>query len=51
MGVSNDTHVVIYDNNEKFGMYSAGRVWWMFKVTSRYSGIIVEKASNLLAYM
>lgn len=32
MGIGNDTHVVIYDNNAKFGFYSAGRVWWMFKV-------------------
>ena len=34
MGVSNDTHVVLYDNNEKLGMYSVGRAWWMFKVSS-----------------
>ena len=32
MGISNDTHVVIYDNNAKFGFYSAGRAWWLFKV-------------------
>jgi thiosulfate/3-mercaptopyruvate sulfurtransferase len=32
LGISNDTHVVIYGNNEKFGFYSAGRDWWMFKV-------------------
>lgn len=32
MGVSNDTHVVLYDNNEKLGMYSVGRAWWMFKI-------------------
>ena len=32
MGIDNDTHVVVYDHNPKFGLYSAGRVWWMFKV-------------------
>lgn len=32
LGISNDTHIVVYDNNPKFGFYSAGRVWWMFKV-------------------
>ncbi len=32
MGISNETHVVIYDNHAKFGFYSAGRVWWIFKV-------------------
>ena len=36
MGISNDTHVVVYDNNSSFGMYSAGRVWWMFKVCHMY---------------
>ena len=32
LGISNDTHVVVYDNNAKFGFYSVGRDWWMFKV-------------------
>ena len=30
LGISNDSHVVIYDNNEQFGMFSAARVWWLF---------------------
>ena len=33
LGISNVTHVIIYDNNATTGMYSAGRVWWMFKVS------------------
>ena len=37
MGISNDTHVVIYDNNATFGFYSAGRPWWMFKVIGYYA--------------
>ncbi|XP_070580249.1 3-mercaptopyruvate sulfurtransferase-like [Ptychodera flava] len=31
LGVSNDSHVVVYDNNDKFGLFSAPRVWWMFR--------------------
>ena len=29
LGVSNDSHVVVYDT---VGLYSAARVWWMFRV-------------------
>ena len=32
LGISNGTHVVVYDNNEKFGLFSAQRVWWTFRV-------------------
>lgn len=32
LGISNDSHVIVYDNNETFGMFSAARLWWMFKV-------------------
>lgn len=31
LGICNDSHVVVYDNNEKFGMFSAARVWWVFR--------------------
>ncbi|XP_041363652.1 thiosulfate sulfurtransferase-like isoform X2 [Gigantopelta aegis] len=31
LGINNHTHVIIYDNNEKFGTLSAARVWWAFK--------------------
>ena len=24
--------MIVYDNNEKYGMFSAARLWWMFKV-------------------
>ena len=30
-GVGNDTHVVVYDSNAKFGMFSAPRAWWLFR--------------------
>lgn len=29
MGINNDTHVVVYD---AYGLFSAARVWWMFRV-------------------
>ena len=32
LGIDNSTHVVIYDNNEQLGLFSAQRVWWTFRV-------------------
>ena len=32
LGVSNDHHIVVYDNSEKYGLFSAPRAWWLFKV-------------------
>ena len=32
LGIDNDSHVVIYDNNSTFGLFSAPRAWWTFKV-------------------
>ena len=32
LGICNDTHVVVYDNHSDYGMFSAPRVWWMFRV-------------------
>ena len=31
LGINNHTHVIVYDNNEKFGTMSAPRVWWAFR--------------------
>ena len=31
LGIGNDDHVVLYEN-EKAGFYSSPRVWWMFRV-------------------
>ena len=31
LGVGNDTHVVVYDNNPTFGMFSAPRAWWLLR--------------------
>jgi len=32
LGINNDTHVVVYDNNGNFPLFSAQRVWWTFRV-------------------
>ncbi|XP_002730393.2 thiosulfate sulfurtransferase-like [Saccoglossus kowalevskii] len=32
LGIGNDSHVVVYDNNAKLGMFSAPRAWYMFRV-------------------
>ncbi|XP_071107434.1 3-mercaptopyruvate sulfurtransferase-like isoform X1 [Haliotis cracherodii] len=32
LGIGNNTHVIVYDNNELFGLFSAQRVWWTFRV-------------------
>ena len=42
MGITNETHVVIYDNHTKFGFYSGGRVWWMFKVHVQYMNTYIH---------
>jgi len=31
LGVTPQTHIIAYDNHPKFGVFSAPRVWWMFK--------------------
>lgn len=32
LGVSNDSHVVVYDNTPFCGYFVGGRAWWMFKL-------------------
>ena len=32
LGVENKHHVILYDNSVRFGIFSAPRVWWTFKV-------------------
>ncbi|XP_076458230.1 3-mercaptopyruvate sulfurtransferase-like [Babylonia areolata] len=32
LGINNDTHVVVYDTNNDFPLFSAERVWWTFRV-------------------
>ena len=35
MGIANHNHIIVYDRNEKYGLFSAPRVWWMFRVSWR----------------
>ncbi len=39
MGIGNDTHVVVYDSE---GMYSSGRVWWMFRTMGHENVSVVN---------
>lgn len=32
LGITRDTHVILYDNNDKIGMFSAPRAWYIFRV-------------------
>jgi len=40
LGVGNEHHVVVYDNNVDFGFFSAPRVWWMMRVGWFTGGIV-----------
>ncbi len=31
-GIKNDSHVVLYDNHDEYGIFSAPRAWWTFRV-------------------
>jgi len=32
LGISNDSHVIIYDNHPQHAIFSSPRLWWMFRV-------------------
>ena len=32
LGIDEGSHIIVYDNSENFGFFSAPRVWWMFKI-------------------
>jgi len=32
LGISNDDHIILYDNSERFGLFSAPRAWWLFQL-------------------
>lgn len=42
LGINNNTHVIVYDNNETFGVFSCPRVWWTFKVFGHESVSILN---------
>lgn len=31
LGITNNHHVIVYEHNEEYGMFSSARLWWMFK--------------------
>ena len=31
LGISNDSHIITYDYDDDFGVFSSPRVWWMFR--------------------
>lgn len=31
LGIDNDSYVIVYDNNEKSGLFSSPRLWWMMR--------------------
>ena len=41
LGINNDTHVILYDNNEA-GLFSAPRVWWTFRMFGHKSVSILD---------
>ena len=42
LGIRNDSHVVVYDNNEKVGLYSAPRAWWMFRAFGHHRVSVLD---------
>ncbi|XP_071797235.1 3-mercaptopyruvate sulfurtransferase-like isoform X2 [Asterias amurensis] len=42
LGIDNESHVVVYENNAKFGAFSAPRAWWMFRIFGHAKISIME---------
>ena len=42
LGITNDTHVVLYDNLANLGVFSAPRAWWMFRLYGHTQISILE---------
>ncbi|PIK32923.1 putative 3-mercaptopyruvate sulfurtransferase [Apostichopus japonicus] len=42
LGISNDTHVVVYDNHDKFSAFSSPRAWWMLRVFGHQRVSVLE---------
>lgn len=42
LGITNDTHVIVYDNNSQFPLFSAQRVWWTFRLFGHNQISILE---------
>ncbi len=42
LGITNNTHVVLYDNLDSVGVFSAPRAWWMFRIFGHKDISILE---------
>lgn len=42
LGINNNTHVVVYDNSDKFPLFSAQRVWWTFRAFGHQNISVLE---------
>ena len=42
LGITNSTHVVLYDNLDSVGVFSAPRAWWMFRIFGHKDISILE---------
>lgn len=42
MGISKETHVIVYDNHPQFPVFSAQRVWWTFRLFGHTKVSILE---------
>ncbi|XP_065907157.1 thiosulfate sulfurtransferase-like [Dysidea avara] len=49
LGITSDTSVVVYDNNEQFGGFSAARAWLLFKMFGHRDVAILD--GGLPAYL
>lgn len=49
VGVTSDTHVILYSRTDKLGFLASGRAWWMFKVGMLLEISDIQALSNLLA--
>ena len=41
LGIRNDSHVILYENNDS-GFYSAPRAWWVFRVFGHHSVSLLD---------
>ena len=42
LGINNNTHVIVYDNSDKFPLFSAQRVWWTFRAFGHHNISVLE---------
>lgn len=42
LGITNDTHVIVYDNHKEYGMFSSPRVWWIMRLFGHHRVSVLE---------